>query len=116
MTDHEPERDPEVDRTFGEGQDHEPAGEEGEPRRRFSEGQEELPARSHKVDDPTDYDPERNPDAEGRFSEGQEELAEKLSAAFARRPLEAWLELFEHEDVCVGPVWTREEAAAEFGA
>jgi len=76
MTDHEPERDPEVDRTFGEGQDHEPPGEEGEPRRRFSEGQEELPARSHKVDDPSDYDPERNPDAEGRFSEGQETLGE----------------------------------------
>ena len=29
--------------------------------------------------------------------------------------LEEWLEHFGDEDVCVGPVWTRAEAAADFG-
>lgn len=42
--------------------------------------------------------------------------AEELSAVFAGRSLREWLELFEHEDVCVGPVYTLDEAAAEFGA
>ncbi|HEU0304516.1 MAG TPA: CoA transferase, partial [Gaiellaceae bacterium] len=41
--------------------------------------------------------------------------ADELSAVFATRPLAEWLELFDAEDVCVGPVWTLEEAAAEFG-
>jgi crotonobetainyl-CoA:carnitine CoA-transferase CaiB-like acyl-CoA transferase len=41
--------------------------------------------------------------------------AEELSAVFATRPLAEWLELFDAEDVCVGPVSTLEEAAAEFG-
>jgi crotonobetainyl-CoA:carnitine CoA-transferase CaiB-like acyl-CoA transferase len=40
---------------------------------------------------------------------------EALSAVFVTRPLDEWLELFDDEDVCVGPVWTLEEAAAEFG-
>jgi hypothetical protein len=30
--------------------------------------------------------------------------------------MEDWLRLFDGEDVCVGPVATRAEAAAEFGA
>lgn len=47
--------------------------------------------------------------------DAQAELAAELSTAFASRPLDHWLRLFEEEDVCVGPVWTREEAAAEFG-
>src|SRR5204863_1907903 len=47
--------------------------------------------------------------------EAQEGLAAELAAAFARRPLADWLELFEDEDVCVGPVATIEEAAAELG-
>ena len=39
----------------------------------------------------------------------------ELAAAIAARPLVAWLELFEGEDVCAGPVSTLAEAAAEFG-
>ena len=39
----------------------------------------------------------------------------ELATVFSGRPLAAWLELFENEDVCVGPVSTLEEAAAEFG-
>jgi alpha-methylacyl-CoA racemase len=37
-------------------------------------------------------------------------LAE-LEHAFAQRPLAEWLALFDREDVCVGPVATRDEAA-----
>ena len=47
-------------------------------------------------------------------AEAQEQLADELAAVFAARPLAEWLELFEHEDVCAGPVATLEEAAAEF--
>jgi alpha-methylacyl-CoA racemase len=43
------------------------------------------------------------------------ETFEQLSSVFGERPLDAWLERFEHEDVCVGPVLTLDEAAAEFG-
>jgi alpha-methylacyl-CoA racemase len=46
----------------------------------------------------------------------QPEIERALAAAFARRPLAEWLALFDGEDVCVGPVSTLEEAAAEFGA
>jgi alpha-methylacyl-CoA racemase len=46
----------------------------------------------------------------------QPEIAEALRSSFAARPLAAWLELFEQEDVCVGPIATLEEAAVEFGA
>lgn len=46
----------------------------------------------------------------------QSELADALARTFATKPLSAWLELFEREDVCVGPVATLEEAAAEFGS
>jgi len=54
--------------------------------------------------------------ADKQFDAGaQEDLAGELQAAFAARPLAEWLELFEHEDVCAGPVATREEAAAAFG-
>jgi alpha-methylacyl-CoA racemase len=48
-------------------------------------------------------------------ADAQEELAHLLGEAFAAKPLAAWLKLFEHEDVCVGPVATLEEAAADFG-
>jgi crotonobetainyl-CoA:carnitine CoA-transferase CaiB-like acyl-CoA transferase len=41
--------------------------------------------------------------------------AEDLAEVIRGRTLAAWIELFEHEDVCVGPVWTLEEAAVEFG-
>ena len=44
----------------------------------------------------------------------QGELAEALAESFASKPLATWLELFEREDVSVGPVSTLEEAAAEF--
>lgn len=48
--------------------------------------------------------------------EGQEELADELTAIFSQRTLREWLEHFDGEDVCVGPVWQLAEAAAEFGA
>ena len=54
---------------------------------------------------PRQYDPE-----------AQDELAHLLGEAFAAKPLPTWLELFDREDVCVGPVATLEEAAEEFGA
>jgi alpha-methylacyl-CoA racemase len=53
--------------------------------------------------------------AERQFGEDQDALAAELAASFAGRTLEEWLELVDGEDVCVGPVWTRAEAAAEFG-
>jgi len=40
----------------------------------------------------------------------------ELQSLLASRPLAAWLELFDGEEVCVGPVATLEEAAAEFGS
>jgi crotonobetainyl-CoA:carnitine CoA-transferase CaiB-like acyl-CoA transferase len=49
-------------------------------------------------------------------AEAQPALAAELARTFRRRPLAEWLELFEQEDVCVGPVATLAEAAAEFGA
>jgi crotonobetainyl-CoA:carnitine CoA-transferase CaiB-like acyl-CoA transferase len=45
----------------------------------------------------------------------QEEIGTALTSTLATRPLAAWLELFEGEEVCVGPVATLEEAASEFG-
>jgi alpha-methylacyl-CoA racemase len=39
----------------------------------------------------------------------------ELEARIRERPLIEWLELFDGEDVCAGPVSTLEEAAAEFG-
>ena len=54
--------------------------------------------------------------AELQYGDLQEELAGELAAAFATRPLADWLALFDGEDVCVGPVATRAEAAAEFGS
>ena len=49
-------------------------------------------------------------------AEGQDELAAELEGIFAMRSLADWLELFEVEDVSVGPVSTLAEAAEEFGA
>ena len=48
--------------------------------------------------------------------EAQPELAAALAERFRERSLAQWLELFEQEDVCVGPVATLAEAAREFGA
>jgi alpha-methylacyl-CoA racemase len=45
----------------------------------------------------------------------QRQLATELAAVFATRPLAAWLEVFDGEDVCVGPVSTLAEAAGAFG-
>jgi alpha-methylacyl-CoA racemase len=50
---------------------------------------------------------ERQPDTD------QEALAAEFEAIFATRPLAEWLELFDAEDVCVGPVATLAEAAAD---
>jgi crotonobetainyl-CoA:carnitine CoA-transferase CaiB-like acyl-CoA transferase len=41
--------------------------------------------------------------------------ADAVAARIRWKPLAHWLELFEEEDVAVGPVATLEEAAAEFG-
>ncbi len=49
------------------------------------------------------------------YAADQEALAADLAAVFAARPLAEWLELFDGEDVCVGPVATRAEAADDFG-
>ena len=45
----------------------------------------------------------------------QEPLADELAELLAAKPLATWLELFEGEDVSVGPVATLEEAAAQLG-
>jgi alpha-methylacyl-CoA racemase len=52
---------------------------------------------------------------ERQWDADQDGLADELAAIFAERPLAAWLELFDGEDVCVGPVATLEEGAAAFG-
>jgi alpha-methylacyl-CoA racemase len=46
----------------------------------------------------------------------QAELAHELEAIFATRTLAEWLELFDSEDVSVGPVATLAEAGREFAA
>ena len=51
--------------------------------------------------------------AERQHDPDQEMLAAELAAIFAARPLTEWLELFDAEDVCVGPVATIAEAAAD---
>jgi alpha-methylacyl-CoA racemase len=45
----------------------------------------------------------------------QERLGGELAATFAAKQLDAWLELFEGEDVAAGPVATLEEGAHDFG-
>ena len=51
---------------------------------------------------------------ERQYGDDQDGLAAELAAIFVQRPLAEWLGSFDGEDVCVGPVWTRAEAAAEF--
>jgi len=53
---------------------------------------------------------------ERQHAPDQDEVALELGEIFAMRSLADWLVHFGDEDVCVGPVWAREEAAAEFGA
>jgi len=52
--------------------------------------------------------------AERQFDANQEPLAAELATIFAARPLAEWLELFDAEDACVGPVAAIAEAAADF--
>jgi alpha-methylacyl-CoA racemase len=53
--------------------------------------------------------------AKRQWEPEQEPLADELAEAIAAKPLAAWLELFDGEDVSVGPVATLEEAAAQLG-
>lgn len=53
--------------------------------------------------------------AERQWQHDQEPLADELAESFAAKPLATWLELFDGEDVSVGPVATLEEAAARLG-
>jgi len=50
--------------------------------------------------------------AERQYAEEQEPLADELAEIFAAKPLATWLQLFDGEDVSVGPVATLEEASA----
>jgi alpha-methylacyl-CoA racemase len=50
-----------------------------------------------------------------QFDDDQQALTDELAAIFAARTLADWLELFESEDVAVGPVATLEEAAGDVG-
>ena len=54
--------------------------------------------------------------ADRQYDEDQHALAAELASTFATRSLADWLAHFGDEDVCVGPVATREEAAASFGS
>ncbi|MFN2471870.1 MAG: CaiB/BaiF CoA transferase family protein [Gaiellaceae bacterium] len=56
------------------------------------------------------------PDLAGRHHDAdQEALAGELAALLAASPLAEWIDLFEGEDVCAGPVATLEEAASALG-
>ena len=50
------------------------------------------------------------PDLVGRAFDGE---VPELDELFRTRPLDEWLALLEHEDTCVGPVLTLEEAARQ---
>jgi alpha-methylacyl-CoA racemase len=52
---------------------------------------------------------------ERQYEDDQEALAAELETVFSERTLAEWLELFEGEDVMVGPVATLEEATAWLG-
>jgi len=53
--------------------------------------------------------------AERQYDPDQESLASDLATFFGRRSLEEWMDVFEREDACVGPVATFAEAEIEFG-
>jgi alpha-methylacyl-CoA racemase len=56
------------------------------------------------------------PELAGRqYDADQATLGAELADVFRRRSLDAWLEVFEHDDVCVGPVATLAEAETAFG-
>ena len=48
-----------------------------------------------------------------QYDDDQASIGSELEGAFASRPLEDWLMMFDDEDVCVGPVATLAEAAAD---
>jgi crotonobetainyl-CoA:carnitine CoA-transferase CaiB-like acyl-CoA transferase len=50
-----------------------------------------------------------------QYGDDQETLAHELAGVFSSDTLEHWLRVFEGEDVCVGPVATLAEAAADLG-
>lgn len=52
---------------------------------------------------------------ERHYEQDQEALAAELEAVFRSRPLSAWLDLFEGEDVMAGPVATLAEASEWLG-
>jgi crotonobetainyl-CoA:carnitine CoA-transferase CaiB-like acyl-CoA transferase len=54
--------------------------------------------------------------AERQYDTDQDALVDELAAVFSTRTVDEWLCHFGDEDVCVGPVWTRDEAAAAFGS
>jgi crotonobetainyl-CoA:carnitine CoA-transferase CaiB-like acyl-CoA transferase len=53
--------------------------------------------------------------ADRQYDSDQPALRTELGDVFATRSLEDWLHVFGGEDVCVGPVATRAEAARTFG-
>jgi crotonobetainyl-CoA:carnitine CoA-transferase CaiB-like acyl-CoA transferase len=53
--------------------------------------------------------------AERQYDGDQPALRAELADVFSARSLEDWLHVFVGEDVCVGPVATRAEAARNFG-
>lgn len=52
--------------------------------------------------------------ADRQYADDQDALSADLAAAFETRPLAEWLELFDGEDACVGPVATHAEASLDF--
>jgi crotonobetainyl-CoA:carnitine CoA-transferase CaiB-like acyl-CoA transferase len=50
-----------------------------------------------------------------QYDADQASLRDELAQILATRPLADWLEHFDGEDVCVGPVATHAEAAREYG-
>jgi crotonobetainyl-CoA:carnitine CoA-transferase CaiB-like acyl-CoA transferase len=50
-----------------------------------------------------------------QYDADQESLRDELARVFAARTLDEWLEHFGEDEVCVGPVATRAEAATQFG-
>ena len=54
--------------------------------------------------------------ADLQYGEDQALLAAELATIFAEGSLADWLERLGDEDVCVGPISTREEAASVFGS
>jgi alpha-methylacyl-CoA racemase len=53
--------------------------------------------------------------ASRQYAADQDELRHELATLFSRRSLAEWLDLFEHEEVCVGPVASLAEAHVDLG-